>query len=136
MKKRLGRVDPCLSLFVQHLPAVAAATTAAVATAAATAATTATTTATTAITAATAAATRGTIVRLIDSDRTTVEVLPVHFLHGRLGRCRILEGYETEAARTPCVAIQDHFDFVQLAKTLESAAQTVIGGVPAEAAYE
>jgi hypothetical protein len=116
----------------------AAATAAAAAATAAATATTAAATATTATTetAATTATARSALLCLVDHERAAVELSTVHFLNGRLCSRFIAERDEPEAPRAPGFPIGDDLGIFDGAKALESSPQTVIVGVPTQAAYE
>ncbi len=115
--------------------AAAAATTVAAAAAATEAATTAAATATEAATTATAG-TRGALVRFIHTNCAAIQFLTVHFRHRGRSGCVVLERHETESAGATRLSVNDDLDLIQLSEALEPTTKAIVGGVPAQAAYE
>jgi len=85
-----------------------------------------------AATAATSSAVRG----LVDADPTSVELLVVQSLHGRVGVCVIGEADEAKASAATSVAVLDDNGFFDLAELLELLAEGAVVGVPGKASNE
>jgi hypothetical protein len=92
-------------------------------------------TAAAATTTATATATRS-LLRLIDVERAAVEHGTVHLLHRLLSVGFAAEGNETEAAAATRITVIDDLGVLDRAELLKSGSESLIIGVPAEAAHK
>lgn len=121
---------------------IAATTAAATATATATVAITSPTAAATTVAAtvttatATATATTATLLRLVDIERAPVEHRTVHLLHRLLSVGFAAEGNETEAAAATRITVIDDLGVLDRTELLERSSESLVIGVPAEAAHK